>query len=209
MDRDEILWNVEKRVRSIPGVVDMKYLDEDLKEKVARLERQTEENGAVGGLMPFVNKGVWETLKRENCFVMVLDSQEVPFVVPDHAIYLLDQKGQIVGEFLNEERRREMRARDDVYFLSEDFVLYHGLEICGEPYFLVPEIEFHGLDDVEGVTRVTSASISTPSDHLIRTTMGLMTKRSWTHLVGFDFITDMKTRKNASAPPSTCERQQN
>ncbi|MGD0056650.1 MAG: hypothetical protein ABSB83_02200 [Methanomassiliicoccales archaeon] len=193
MNREEILCNVEKKVRSIPGVADMKYLDEYLKEKVASLEHQTEEKGAVGGLMPFVNKGVWETLKRKNCFVMVLGSQDVPLVVPDHAIYLLDQKGQIVGEFLNEERRREMRPRDDVYFLSEDFVLYHGLEIHGEPYFLVPEIEFRGLDGVEGVTRVTSASISTPSDHLIRSTMGLTTKKLWTHLVGFDFTSDTKT----------------
>jgi hypothetical protein len=190
MDRNDVIRNVDERVRSIAGVVDIKYLDEDLKEKVACLERRTEENGAVGGLMPFVNKGVWETLKRENCFVMILGSQDVPFAVPDHVIYLLDQKGQIVGEFLNEDKRREMRSRDDVYFLSDDFVLYHGLEIHGEPYFLVPEIEFHGLDDVEGVTRVTSASISTPSDHLIRSLMGLTTKRLWTHLVGFDFAND-------------------
>ena len=194
MDREEILSNVEKKVRGIPGVVDMKYLDEGLKEKIAGIEHQTEENGAVGGLMPFVNKGVWETLKRENCFVMILGSQEMPFMVPDHAIYLLDQKGQIVGEFLSEERRQEMKRRDDVYFLSEDFVLYHGLEICGEPYFLVPEIEFREIDDVEGVTRVTSASVSTPCDHLIRSTMGRTTGRVWTHLVGFDLVPDAKTR---------------
>ncbi|MDD1767852.1 MAG: hypothetical protein LUQ27_04725 [Methanomassiliicoccales archaeon] len=192
MDEEEILRNVENKIRSIPGVVDMKYLDEDLREKVASVERQTEENGAVGGLMPFVNKGVWETLKREKCLVVVLGSHETPFVVPDHAIYLLDQKGQIVGEFLNEDRRKEMRRRDDVYFLSEDFVLYHGLEISGEPFFLVPEIEFHEIDDVEGVTSVISASISTPCDHLIRSSMGHMTRKVWTHLIGFDIARNSK-----------------
>jgi hypothetical protein len=189
MERGQILKEVEGRIRSIPGVVDMRYLDDDLKDKVACLERQTEEGGAAGGLMPFVNKGVWETLRRESCFVIVLGSQEVPFVVPNHVIYILDQKGQIVGEFLDESRRREMKSREDIYFLSEDFVLYSGLEIHGEPYFLVPEIEFHGLDDVKGVSRVTSASISTPSDHLIRSLMGHTRKRLWTHLVGFDFVT--------------------
>jgi hypothetical protein len=168
MERGQILKEVEGRIRSIPGVVDMRYLDDDLKDKVACLERQTEEGGAAGGLMPFVNKGVW---------------------VPNHVIYILDQKGQIVGEFLDESRRREMKSREDIYFLSEDFVLYSGLEIHGEPYFLVPEIEFHGLDDVKGVSRVTTASISTPSDHLIRSLMGHTRKRLWTHLVGFDFVT--------------------
>jgi hypothetical protein len=201
MDKNEVLKNVEKTIRKIPGVVDIRFLDEDLREKVACLERQTEENGAVGGLMPFVNKGVWETLSRESCFVMILGSQEVPYTPLDHAIYLLDQKGQIVGEFLNEERRREMKSRDDVYFLSEDFVLYSGLEIHGEPYFLVPEIEFHGLDNVEGVSRVTSASISTPSDCLIRSAIGLTARRLWTHMVGFDYAkvpADERTHKRTA-----------
>lgn len=186
MDRERVLKEVERIVRGIPGTVDMGFLDPELKRQVAEIEHQTEENGAVGGLMPFVNKGVWETLNREVCFVMVIGPKWIDEITPEHAIYLLDGKGQVVGEFLKEERRSEMRKRDDVCFLSEDFVLYSGLDIEGEPYFLVPEIEFRALDNIKGVTKVASASISPPADHLLRKTLGYAQTKHWTHLVGFD-----------------------
>jgi len=185
--RPELLERVERRIRGIPGVVDMRFLDEEFKEHIVSLEEEAERNGAAGGLMPFTNKGVWETLKREVCLMIVIGHTEIPEVTSDHAIYLLDRKGQVVGEYIgSKEKREELRARGDVYFLSDDFVIYSGLDIKGEPYFLIPEIEFHGLDGIEGVTNVTSGSVSTLADHFTRSSMGHLEGNRWTHLVGFD-----------------------
>jgi len=189
-ERDKILEKVEQRIRGIPGIVDMVFLDNEFKEKIITLERKAEENGAVGGLMPFTNKGVWEALSRQVSFVIIVNKISIPEVASDHQIYLVDRKGQILGEYVSKERAMEFRKRDDVCFLSDDFVLYSNIEIVGEPYFLIPEIEFHGLDGIEGITRVTSGSISTLSDFFIRCTKGYLESKHWTHLVGFDIVAD-------------------
>ncbi|MBC7107424.1 MAG: hypothetical protein H5T41_01300 [Methanomassiliicoccales archaeon] len=189
-DRNKILEKVERRIRGIPGVVDMVFLDNEFKENIIALEKKAEENGAVGGLMPFTNKGVWEALSRHVSFIMIINKISIPEVASDHTIYLVDQKGQILGEYVSKERLMEFKDREDVCFLSDDFVLYSDVEIVGEPYFLIPEIEFHGLDGIEGITRVTSGSISTLSDFFVRCTKGYLESKHWTHLVGFDIAAD-------------------
>ncbi|MDH7508871.1 MAG: hypothetical protein QHH00_05680 [Methanomassiliicoccales archaeon] len=189
-DRNIILERVERKIRGIPGVVDMVFLDNEFKENIIALEKKAEENGAVGGLMPFVNKGVWEALNRDVSFIMIINKVSIPEVASDHTIYLVDQKGQILGEYVSKDRLAKLKDREDVCFLSDDFVLYSDIEIVGEPYFLIPEIEFHGLDGIEGITRVTSGSISTLSDFFVRYAKGYLESKHWTHLVGFDIVED-------------------
>jgi hypothetical protein len=64
--------------------------------------------------------------------------------------------------------------------------MHPEVEISGEPYFLIDEIRFHYIEDVPGVARVTSGSISTMSDDLVRQVLGYTGPKQWTHLVGFD-----------------------
>jgi hypothetical protein len=100
---------------------------------------------------------------------------------------MMDQKGQILGEYVTPEQREKiLEEKPETTFLSEDFIMHPEVEIAGEPYFLIDEIEFRYLDDVEGVTRVTSGSTSTLSDDFIRNLMGFTGPKNWTHLVGFD-----------------------
>ncbi|MEM2943821.1 MAG: hypothetical protein QXN93_05865 [Methanomassiliicoccales archaeon] len=184
--KEEIIRDVEEKLRSIPGIKDVLFLDETLKSKIIALEKKAEENGAVGGLMPFTNKGVWEALNREICIVIVIDKIAIPEIASDHRIYLIDQKNQIIGEYVSTAKQASLQKRDDVYFLSDDFVLYSDVEIQGEPYFLIPEMEFHGLDGIKHIKRVTSGSISTLSDYFIRCLTGHLEPKLWTHLIGFD-----------------------
>jgi hypothetical protein len=185
MDRKTVLTEVEQRVREIPGVVDMRFLDPDLKEEVVKLEMLAEKNGACGGLMPFVNKGVWEALAREVCFVIVGNAHLL--VDNKGLLYMMDDKKQILGEYVTPEQRAEiLRTKPDTHFLSDDFIMHPEVEISGEPYFLIDEIKFDYIRDIPGVTRVTSGSTSTLSDDMIRTVMGHPGPDQWTHLIGFD-----------------------
>lgn len=177
---------VERVLRGLPGVIDVRFLDPDLKEKIVELEEEAEKNGAAGGLMPFTNRGVWKTLEREVSLIMVLHSSEHLLGHGSRPVILVDDKGNLLGEFVNEERQNDLKEKEGVHFLSDDFVLYSDVESQGRPYFILPEIEFEHLDGIWGITNVTSGSISTLSDDFIRRVLGHEDSDHWTHIVGFD-----------------------
>jgi hypothetical protein len=127
MDREDILAAVEGKVREIPGVMEVKFLDPALKEEVTNLEVQAEKNGACGGLMPFVNRGVWEALGREVSLVIVGNAQLL--VDNKGLLYMLDQKGQVLGEYVSPEQREKiLEEKPDTKFLSEDFIMHTDVE---------------------------------------------------------------------------------
>ena len=81
-----------------------------------------------------------------------------------------------------------MKENPSANFLSEDFVLHSDVTVQGEPYFLIDEIGFPYLEGVEGITRITSGSVSTLSDDRMRSLLGFEGPNLWTHLVGFDIL---------------------
>jgi hypothetical protein len=186
MNRDDILAQVEARIRHLPGVIDMIFLDSQLKEKIVQLEKEAEANGAAGGLIPFRNLGVWDSLSRDISMIIVFESDAI--VLGDsQPLIMVDEEDNIIGEFVNEEKRTQLIGDEDVHFLSEDFVIYTHKKVEGNPIFVMPMLEFKYIEDIDGVTRVASGSISTLSDHQVRCLMDYEDTKHWTHLVGFDF----------------------
>lgn len=190
MDRESVMTNVRRRVESLPGIIAFKYLDEESRGDIIRLEKEAEENGACGGLMPFTNRGVWSAFEREVQFVIVGARDAVLLGISEGLVHIEDQKGQRVGEWVNAKRSEELRGNPDVCFLSEDFVLYSDVNIAGEPFFVLPKVDFPYLDGMEGVRNVVSGSVSTLADDYIRYRMGYSDTQHWTHLVGFDIAKD-------------------
>ncbi|MDD1747597.1 MAG: hypothetical protein LUQ16_07535 [Methanomassiliicoccales archaeon] len=186
MDRSEVLARVRKRVEGLPGVMAFQYLDAGWRKEIMLLEKEAESNGACGGLMPFTNKGVWSAFEREVQFVIVASSDSILLGDSERLVYIQDQKGNIVGEWVGAKRLEQLKGREDVCFLSSDFVLYPEVEVVGEPFFVLPDIDFPYLDGVEGVKDVASGSISTLSDDHIRERLGFSQTKHWTHLVGFN-----------------------
>jgi hypothetical protein len=186
MDKEQVLSAVKKKVESLPGVIAVEILTPDLRSAIMDLETEAEKNGACGGLMPFTNRGVWESFRRQEQFIIVIDSSSLIIGDDRDLVYISDQTGQRVGEWLNEERMKEMKGRDDICYISPDFILYANVKSVGEPFFVLPEMEFPYLKDVEGVENVTSGSISTLADDYIRNVLGHGKGKHWTHLIGFD-----------------------
>jgi len=186
VERVELRAIVRKKVLSVPGVDALEFLESDFRQEIEALERGAEANGAVGGVMAFVNTGVWEVLSRQETFVIVVRPDVVILAPQDHLVHIVDQKGQIIGEYLPEGRREGVELRENAYLLSEDFVLYGDVDIVGEPYFRIPPMTFPLLTDVPYLKNLVSASISTLSDDHIRRRLGFESTKHWTHLIGYD-----------------------
>ena len=186
-EREAILANVEEALLEIPGVEAMRFLGPELKEEITRLELLAEQNGACGGLMPFRNGGVWAALSREVSFMVVGNAH---FIIHNEGLlYMMDTSGQVIGEYVPPHLKEQfVKEHPDANFLSDDFALLTDVTVDGEPYFLIDEIEFPYLEKVKGITRLTSGSVSTMSDDLVRSLMGCEGPELWTHLVGFDLL---------------------
>lgn len=190
MKRDEALEEVEKVIRNLPGFVDMVFLEPEMKDKIIELEKQAEENGAAGGLLPFRNTGVWEALDREVSLVIVFDAEIKMLGVDSPPVIMVDGHGNVLGEFVGPEKQKELQGQEGVHFLSDDFVIYSDVTPQGEPLFILPSLKFKALDNVKGISRVTAGSISPLSDYYIRDLLGYINTDHWTHLVGFDLNLD-------------------
>lgn len=186
MEMNAIRSAVRERILALKGIEAIEYLDQDFRQELERRERETEGNGAVGGLMAFVNIGVWDVLTRQEVFVIVARPHVEMLHPQEHLVHIVDQKGQVIGEYLPEGKREGVELRENAYLLSEDFVLYGDVDIVGEPYFLIPPMSFPPLDGMPGVKKLVSASISTVSDDYIRDRLGYGDSKCWTHLVGYD-----------------------
>jgi len=186
MEIDQLRSHIRAALLSFPGIDEVAFLDRNMRDIVGRLEKEAECNGAVGGLMPFVNTGVWETLGRKEVFVLVAQPG-VPMLSPQqNLVHIVDRKGQIIGEYLSEDRRKEVLGREDVVWISDDFVLYSDLDISGEPYVRIPPMTFPLLDGIPGINNLTSSSVSTLTDDHLRKVLGFSDTKDWTQLVGFD-----------------------
>jgi hypothetical protein len=186
MDRETIIKQVEETLRAIPGVIDVWFLDYEHRSRLESIERQAEANGACGGLMPFVNRGVWASMSRQVVVIIVIGSS-IPLIGDQfNIVYIEDQNKQVIGEYLTPQRQAEFKERDDVCRIGPDFIIYNDRMPVGEPYFVLPELEFHFLDGIKNVEDVTSGSISTMADDWIRFELGYTETKHWTHVIGFN-----------------------
>ncbi|MDW5562403.1 MAG: hypothetical protein SA339_04180 [Methanomassiliicoccus sp.] len=188
MNEEAVKELVRRRLKSLSGVVDVRYLEDEMRNKIRHLEVIAESHGAIGGLMKFKNKGVWEVLDREVCLVMVLNEDYQINADTNSMIHIVDQSGQVLGEYVSPERREEIRREaPDTFFLTEDFIMHSGWKSVGEPYFLIDEVIVHDLDDIDEIERVTSGSLTAKSDEVIRDIFGFTAPDQYSRLIGFDF----------------------
>lgn len=176
-------------MRATPGVVSVRFLDPELKQQIHHYETVAESHGAAGGLMRYKNRGVWEVLSRDVGLVLVCEKDLQMLTDVDGMLSMMDPAGQVLGEYVAPAHKEMMlREHPNAVFLSDDFVMYPDRKPEGEPYFLIDEVPVHDLDDIEGVCRVTSGSMTTLSDDVVRGLLGYTGPKKWTHLVGFDII---------------------
>ena len=176
---------IEKRLMEMPGVLKVMKLDDKDKRHISRLEKMAEENGAANGMMDFTNKGVWDTLNKKHLLLLVADSNQGFRDPPCSWTLIVDEKGNVIGEWIPKEKQEEFKERDDVQFLSDDFVMYRKRERVGKCFFMMPPIPFPELEDIVGIKSVVSGTVSAPGDAYLKK-ISDTSENFWTIIIGYD-----------------------
>ncbi|MHC1604769.1 MAG: hypothetical protein ACXQTP_02200 [Candidatus Methanofastidiosia archaeon] len=176
---------VKKTLLAIPGVIDARFLNDEEKIKIKKLEKLAEENGAAGGLMEFINEGVWVALDKKHTVLVIADNKQGFRDPPSSWTLMVDKNRNVVGEWIPKENIPEYKTKDNVQFISEDFVIYTDRKRYGKCFFLMPPIPFPELDGLKIIKNVASGSVSAPADMYLKKVAGIE-ENYWTILVGFD-----------------------
>lgn len=166
-----IVENAINTIKKMEGVVDVRKLREEDKEALNRSEFNRKED-----IISVVNTGLEECLKREYLLLLIKDRNFR--CAPNPTVLLITDKGRILGhELISPEEREKYRCRDDVYFLSNDFIMFkidkNTVRTGGEKQlFVLPSIPFPELDAIESISDVVSCSPSTAGDYYLKSKYG-------------------------------------
>lgn len=156
-----------KKIKSLKGVVDVQEISDADRKTLLKIESARKDD-----IIPVVNEGLDECLKKEFCLVM-LKTEE--FRSPSKpTVILVTDKGRILGqELISPEDKKKYAGHDDVYFLSNNFIVFKPdtmIMSAGneKELFLLPSIPFPELEGIEMISDVVSGSPSTMGDAYIK-----------------------------------------
>ncbi len=187
---EETLATVQDRLREIGGLRGLLVLDQAQCDEVIEKERQVEEDTMRTGPIKVVNEGFWTALGREYQIAMVVDAGSTLATRTNEPLQLRDQDGKKIGEWVGERSVQERSGDRSVRFMSKDFVLYEGVRVKGEPYFVIPEVEFDLLQEVKGIQNVVACSPAAPVDEIVRGWLNISAEGHLSRIVGFDIDRD-------------------
>lgn len=178
----EIDERIRKALTCVADVLDLRRLTDAERAQIEHLEESVEAGGAAGGMMEFVNEGVRAALACEVVYAAItgpmLDD-------PPHSwTVMLDSEDKLIGEWLPESRRDEVRESGTAIFLSPDFVMYKNPRPKGKSRFVMPFICVPLKDAGGGLSTCGIGTPSGPADEYIRSLMGSPDKRTATLVVG-------------------------
>lgn len=166
-----IVENTIKTIKKMNGVIGVHELqNEDIK------FLNDSEFSRKGDLIPVINTGLEECLKRDHILLLIKNSHFR--CAPDPTVLLITDKGRILGqEILSDEENEKYQHREDVYFLSKDFILFkidkNTTRLGNEKQlFLLPPIAFPELNNIEGIDSIVSCSPSTEGDYYLKNKYG-------------------------------------
>ncbi len=137
MDVSEVL----KRIRSERGVIRAELMPEDLFARI--VEEESTVRGVMGNI-PIINTGLRDCADR-NVRLVVFDDGTIhhPQV---HTMRMLDELGNEIGHNVTKCEVFDFMNRGDVVFISDDFVIYPGIEIHGSVSMEMLAHPFRGRD---------------------------------------------------------------
>lgn len=174
--------DVLKYLKSEKGIFEAFILSEEDIEKVRQFEIEAEKNKAAGGMMDFINEGVWEVLSKDIVFLIFIDESFSDRRHGESLTLMKDPAGNIVGKLLGKDEIPEYQKRDDVLFIGEDFVIFTNVKSQGQPYFVIPSQKVEELKDLNGI----SASLCVPTDLFFKEKYEIIEESLGTVIIGID-----------------------
>ncbi len=167
---DDLDVTLRRLLATVADVYELRRLSPEERAELRALEELAEEGGAAGGLMPFVNEGIWKALDSDQVYAVT--TGPMTNEPPSPWTIMLDEDDRLVGEWLPASRIEEAKENRRCVFLSNDFVMYRSPRPRGKTRFVMPFICVPDVDAEPGVTVCGFGSPSTPADKYIRSLMG-------------------------------------
>lgn len=170
------------RLKSVKGIINAFLLSQEDIDKVREFEIQAEKNKAAGGMMDFINEGVWEVLSKSAVFLIFIDETFSDRKHGQSLTLMKDPSGNVLGKLLRKDEIPEYQKRNDVLFMGEEFVIFTNVKTQGKPYFVIPSQKVEELNDLNGI----SASLCVPTDLFFKQKYDIKGENLGTVLIGID-----------------------
>ena len=174
--------DIVEMLQNLKGTIHVFPLDDQCRSKVWDIERDIK--GSLG--IPVVNKGIEDCLKRRYVICIIKNKGFRP--PPEATVVLMTDTGTVLGEeVLPGQKKRFLDMKENVVWLSEEFVVYPERRGGTKEYFLMPPVSFPEVSDIDGMKNVVSCSPAAPSDMMLREMHGYKDDPKLASiLVGFD-----------------------
>jgi hypothetical protein len=140
---------------------------DEAKENLIRIEEGVKASFGIN----CCNKGVMQCLARQNIIVIIKDSRFRP--PPEPTVLLVADEDMIIGMEIFPDQKAQYLDREDVIFLSDEFVLFPNLRPKNRECFVMPPVSFPEVEMMPGTKNVVSCSPSPPGDMYVRSLHGL------------------------------------
>lgn len=150
------------KLHSLKGVEEAFLLDGEVLNRLKGIEDGIDSSIGVD----LKNEGLWECLKREYTICIIKNDQFRP--PPEPTVLLLGDDELVVGKEIFPGEKEQYRDRDDVIFLSEEFIMFTDKKPKEKEVFVLPPVPFPELSEMDGVKDVVSCSPSPPGDLALR-----------------------------------------
>ncbi len=148
------------------GVKQIMLLDEDLAETIKDEESQVVSSFGT----PIENEAMDECLSKEVRLCIYCDYS---FEHPDDSImFMMDGDGKIVGQDVADSKRSQFEGKEDIMWLSEDFVLYTGADMGADIRMIMVSQRYHGFSEEDGVSDAVVFFPATSTDCIIKSRYG-------------------------------------
>ena len=176
------IQDVTEYLLTVDGVLDAYEMDDEVSNAVFEVEKsvRTRTNH------DYKNVGYDFAMKRKHRICVFYDDTYI-FGMRS-VLKLMTSDGTIMGTNLTPEEIPEYRKRDDVLFISEDFVVFTNIIGKGEEAFVLFPFEIHEIEEnVPGTKNVIGTSPTTSSDDVLKQRFGKpVVKGMYTMIIAFD-----------------------
>ena len=182
------LEQIEAVLKSTKGILDLNWLDREVRTKVFEFENSAHQNG-LSGFGGYQNEGVKDILSRKHVCV-VLNNNEFRHATEPSLFWVAGDI--VIGEEVTDDTRlRHLKEKNTVKILRKKFVLHFDRmkEARGHPpVFIVRGLPFPEVEGIHGIQDVLSASPVGSVDIYLKERFGWDTKARdlGTILIGFN-----------------------
>jgi len=174
--------DIVSRIREMRGVVHVFPLNDTCRDRIWDIEKDIK--AALG--IPVINKGVEECLARKHIICIIKKASFRP--PPEPTVMLVSDDGVVLGEEVLPHVKKKFleNVKEEIIWLSEEFVLYPDRRGGRREYFVMPPVSFPEVEEM-GMQNVVSCSPAAPADMMLRQMHGYEDDPKLASiLVGFD-----------------------